>query len=138
MKSSNSHLLFIVLFLFNCYNESTSEEKESISMNTPQTIDGLMRHLRDECNIQIGGSYQKKQLISYGYYHGYKGYRFIKNSQNRIPYATFSEVVTVIEYDNNLKAALYSDMMFIETAIKNIFITVEKMHHFGLYLKFCI
>lgn len=79
-----------------------------------------MRHLRNDCNIQISGSYQKKQLISYGYYHGYKGYRFIKNSQNRIPYTDFSEVVAVIEYDNNLKSALYSHLMFIETAIKNV------------------
>lgn len=89
-------------------------------MSTPQTINGLMRHLRNDCNIQINGSYQKQQLISYGYYHGYKGYRFIKNSYNQIPYTDFSEVVAVIEYDNNLKAALYSDLMFIETAIKNI------------------
>lgn len=89
-------------------------------MSAPQTINGLMRHLRNDCHIQINGSYQKQQLISYGYYHGYKGYRFVKNSQNRIPYSDFSEVVAVIEYDNNLKASLYSDLMFIETAIKNI------------------
>lgn len=89
-------------------------------MSTPQTINGLMRHLRNDCNIQINGSYQKQQLVSYGYYHGYKGYRFIKNKYNRIPYTNFGEVVAVIEYDNNLKAALYSDLMFIETAIKNI------------------
>lgn len=42
------------------------------------------------------------------------------NSHNQIPYTDFGEVVAVIEYDNNLKAALYSDLMFIETAIKNI------------------
>lgn len=89
-------------------------------MSAPQTINGLMRHLRNDCNIQINGSFQKKQLISYGYYHGYKGYRFIKNRHNRIAYTDFSEVVAVIEYDNNMKAALYSDLMFIETAIKNI------------------
>ena len=89
-------------------------------MSTPQTINGLMQHLRNDCNIQISGSYQKQQLISYGYYHGYKGYRFVKNSHNQILYTDFSEVVAVIEYDNNLKAALYSDLMFIETAIKNI------------------
>lgn len=89
-------------------------------MSTPQTINGLMRHLRNDCHIQISGSYQKQQLISYGYYHGYKGYRFVKNSHNQILYTDFSEVVAVIEYDNNLKAALYSDLMFIETAIKNI------------------
>jgi len=59
-------------------------------------------------------------LISYGYYHGYKGYRFYKNAHNRIPYSDFGEVVAVIEYDNNLKSSLYSDLMFIETAVKNI------------------
>ena len=89
-------------------------------MSAPQTINGLMRHLRNDCHIQISGSYQKQQLISYGYYHGYKGYRFVKNSHNQLPYTDFSELVAVIEYDNNLKAALYSDLMFIETAIKNI------------------
>ena len=89
-------------------------------MSAPQTINGLMRHLRNDCDVLISGSYQKQQLISYGYYHGYKGYRFIKNRHNQIPYTDFSEVVAVIEYDNNLKAALYSDLMFIETAIKNI------------------
>lgn len=89
-------------------------------MNSPQTINGLMRHLRNDCNIAISGSLQKQQLISYGYYHGYKGYRFFQNKRNRIPYSDFSEVVAVIEYDNNLKAALYSNLMFIETALKNI------------------
>lgn len=79
-----------------------------------------MRHLRNNCHINISGSYQKQQLISYGYYHGYKGYRFYKNAHNRIPYSDFGEVVAVIEYDNNLKSSLYSDLMFIETAVKNI------------------
>ena len=55
-------------------------------MKTPQTINGLMRHLRNNCSINISGSYQKQQLISYGYYHGYKWYRFAKTSNNRIPY----------------------------------------------------
>lgn len=89
-------------------------------MGTPQTINGLMRHLRNECNISISGSRQKQQLTDYGYYHGYKGYRFFNKDTNRIPYTDFSEVVAVIEYDNNLKAAIYPAMMFLETAIKNI------------------
>lgn len=89
-------------------------------MNSPQTINGLMRHLRNDCNVQINGSTQKQQLISYGYYHGYKGYRFVKDANHQLPYTNFSEVVAVIEYDNNLKSALYSNLMFIETAIKNI------------------
>lgn len=89
-------------------------------MSSPQTINGLMRHLRNDCHVQISGSKQKQQLISYGYYHGYKGYRFVKDSNHQLPYSDFSEVVAVIEYDNNLKAALYSNLMFSETAIKNI------------------
>lgn len=89
-------------------------------MSSPQTINGLMRHLRDDCNIQINGSYQKKQLISYGYYHGYKGYRFCKTRSTSIPYTDFSELIAVIEYDNYLKALLYPELMFLETAIKNI------------------
>ena len=89
-------------------------------MSTPQTTNGLMRHLRNDCGVNINGSYQKQQLISYGYYHGYKGYRFFAKSSNPIHYTDFSEVVAVIEYDNNLKTAFYPELMFIETAIKNI------------------
>ena len=89
-------------------------------MSSPQTINGLMRHLRNHCNVNIKGSHQKKQLISYGYYHGYKGYRFVRNSSNQISYTDFSELVAVIEYDNNLKASLHPELMFVETAIKNI------------------
>lgn len=89
-------------------------------MGTPQTINGLMRHLRNDCHVQINGSRQKQQLISYGYYHGYKGYRFFQNRSNQISYTDFSEVVAVIEYDNNVKSCLYSNLMFVETALKNI------------------
>ena len=42
-----------------------------------KTINGLMRHLRDN-EIQISGSIQKRQLMNTGYFHGYKGYRFFK------------------------------------------------------------
>ena len=43
-----------------------------------KTTDGLMRHLREN-GVQINGSKQKRQLINTGYYHGYKGYRFLGN-----------------------------------------------------------
>ena len=61
-----------------------------------KTINGLMIHLRDDCNINIGGSKEKLQLTQYGYYHGYKGYRFYKKNTNRIPFNNFSEIVAVI------------------------------------------
>ena len=84
-----------------------------------KTTDGLMRHLREN-GISINGSKQKRQLINSGYFHGYKGYRFFKNPNNRIPFVSFEEIYSTIQYDNQLKALLYPKMMFIETAIKNI------------------
>lgn len=84
-----------------------------------KTINGLMIHLRDDCNINIGGSKEKLQLTQYGYYHGYKGYRFYKKNTNRIPFNNFSEIVAVINYDNSLKQLVYPALMFIEMATKN-------------------
>jgi abortive infection bacteriophage resistance protein len=84
-----------------------------------KTTNGLMRHLRDKHGIEISGSKQKKDLLNIGYYHGYKGYRFIGQANHQIPYTNFDEVVGVYEFDTNLKTLLYPRIMFIETAIKN-------------------
>ena len=84
-----------------------------------KSTDGLMRHLRSN-GIDISGSKQKRLLINTGYYHGYKGYRFFKDSSNRIPFSSYDEVYATIRYDTNLKALLYAKIMFIETAVKNI------------------
>ncbi len=89
-------------------------------MKQPKTINGLMRHLRDDCGIAIGGSYEKLQLKSYGYFHGYKGYRFYRKNTDRIPFSNFKEVMALIEYDNIIKSLLYPNLMFLETAVKNI------------------
>lgn len=43
-----------------------------------KSTDALMRHLRNN-GIAISGSSQKQQLINTGYFHGYKGYRFLRN-----------------------------------------------------------
>lgn len=84
-----------------------------------KTTDGLMRHLRDH-GIAISGSSQKRQLRNTGYFHGYKGYRFFKNAQNRLPFVSYDEVCATIQYDSALKALFYGKMMYIETAVKNI------------------
>lgn len=84
-----------------------------------KTTDGLMRHLRDS-GINISGSTQKRQLLNTGYYHGYKGYRFFKNSQNRLPFSSYEEIYATIQYDSDLKSLFYGKVMFIETAVKNI------------------
>jgi len=84
-----------------------------------KSIDGLMRHLRSS-GIQISGSKQKQQLTNTGYYHGYKGYRFFAHSGNKIPFSSYSDIYATIQYDAKLKALLYSKIMYIETAVKNI------------------
>ena len=84
-----------------------------------KTIDGLMRHLRDN-GISISGSTQKRQLRNTGYFHGYKGYRFFSTSSNRLPFTSYDEVFATIQYDSKLKNLLYGKMMFIETAVKNV------------------
>ncbi len=84
-----------------------------------KTIDGLMRHLRDN-GISISGSTQKRQLRNTGYFHGYKGYRFFGTSSNRLPFTSYDEVYATIQYDSKLKNLLYGKMMFIETAVKNV------------------
>lgn len=84
-----------------------------------KTIDGLMRHLRDN-NISISGSKEKRQLMNTGYFHGYKGYRFYNTSNNKLPFSSYSEIYATILYDSKLKSLIYSKMMYIETAVKNI------------------
>ncbi|MBQ6660822.1 MAG: Abi family protein [Lachnospiraceae bacterium] len=84
-----------------------------------KTIDGLMRHLRDN-GIKISGSAQKRLLRNTGYFHGYKGYRFFGTSSKRLPFTSYDEVYATIQYDSKLKNLLYGKMMFIETAVKNI------------------
>lgn len=84
-----------------------------------KTTDGLMRHLREN-GISIAGSKQKRLLINTGYFHGYKGYRFLGTAGTRLPFSAYDEVYATIQYDSSLKSLMYGKMMFIETAVKNI------------------
>ncbi len=82
-------------------------------------IDSLMEYLRNHHNISINGISEKQELRNIGYYHGYKGYRYINNPDNRIKYNTFEELLNVYNFDMYLKSLLYTKIMFIETALKN-------------------
>lgn len=89
-----------------------------------KTINSLMIHIRDKHNIDIGtgvckGGTHKKSLRNIGYYHGYKGYRFIKNKNNLINFNNFNEIVELNKFDMELKSLIYPKIMFLETAIKN-------------------
>lgn len=93
-------------------------------MEETKTINGLMKHMREKHNIAIGtgvhrGGTHKKELGNIGYYHGYKGYRFIKNINTPIIFNDFNQIIDINKFDMNLKALIYPKIMFLETAIKN-------------------
>lgn len=87
-------------------------------MNKPKTINGLMKHLRSN-GVNIKNSKQKIQLTNQGYYHGYKGYRFFKDSTCVLPVSDYEHINRTIIYDSKLKSLFYDKIMFIETALKN-------------------
>lgn len=91
--------------------------------------DGLMRHLRDNKGMNIQGSRHKKELLQMGYYHGYKGYRFIKQKTNPIPMTEFEQLKAIYDFDMNLKSLLYPHIMTIETALKNY--TIDTLVSYG-------
>lgn len=84
-----------------------------------KSIDALMKYLRDTHGIAIKGSAQKRKLRKIGYYHGFKGYRYITNPTNRINYSDFNQLIAMYEFDMRLKALFYPYLMYIETALKN-------------------
>lgn len=78
-----------------------------------------MKYLRDYKHINISGSSDKLKLSNIGYYHGYKGYRYIFNPQKQINFKNFDELIGIYNFDTKVKALFYPWVMFIETAIKN-------------------
>lgn len=85
----------------------------------PKTVNSLMKYLRDNKNINISGSKEKRMLMNMGYYHGYKGYRFFTSSNNKANYKSFFELESVYNFDSKLKSLFYPYVMLIETAFKN-------------------
>lgn len=85
-----------------------------------KTTNALMKYLREKHNIAINGSEDKKNLRNIGYYHGYKGYRYINNPKNKIVFSDFDEIVAIVNFDSKLKSLLYPFIMQIETITKNI------------------
>lgn len=85
----------------------------------PKTTDGLMRHIRDNKNIDIKGSKEKIQLRNMGYFHGFKGYNFFLEKEEELDFKQFSELQALYNFDTEIKNLLYKHVMFCETAIKN-------------------
>lgn len=112
-------LLFEV-YLWVCYNIIKLQKGVNfMTIPCPKTTSALMRYLRNQKGISISGSSQKRKLMNIGYYHGYKGYRYIRKPNNKIPFTDFNELLAIYEFDAKLKFLLYPFVMQIETALKN-------------------
>ncbi len=85
----------------------------------PKSINALMSYMRDIKGIQISGSLQKRKLRYIGYFHGYKGYRYCNSPNALLPYTSFNELQSVYDFDMQIKALFYPQIMFLETTIKN-------------------
>ena len=94
-----------------------------MSGKKPKTYNSLMKYMRDVKGISVAGA-QKRKLRNMGYYHGYKGYRFINKPVNTVPYSTFEELSAIYDFDARLKTIFYPWVMKIETGIKNYVLEV--------------
>lgn len=83
----------------------------------PRTLNSLMKYMREEKYMNIAGSTQKKQLLNMGYFHGYKGYRFVQKIEDGIPFTDFNEIIAINHFDNNVKALFYKYLMFLEKSL---------------------
>lgn len=78
----------------------------------------LMKYLRNKHLISVKST-QTQSLRNIGYYHGFKGYRFVREDRNRINFSSLDEVIALNKYDMQLKTVLYPKVMFIENALKS-------------------
>ena len=81
----------------------------------------LVEYLKTKHSIRISKN-QERDLRNIGYYHGYKGYRFIREASNKIAFTNMKQITTLNKFDLDLKSLFYSKIMFIETTLKSYFI----------------
>lgn len=82
------------------------------------SIHQLIKHLKDHHNIKVNNN-QVQSLRNIGYYHGYKGYRFIHTPNQKINFSSLNEILTLNKFDMQLKTIFYPKVMFIENALKS-------------------
>ena len=82
------------------------------------TIYQLMKYLRKHHSVAVKSN-QTQALRNIGYYHGYKGYRFIRQPRQRISFTSLDEVIALNSFDMQLKTLFYPKVMFIENALKS-------------------
>ena len=90
-------------------------------MKKGMSINSLMKHMRTNHGMEdLRGSDRKILLRNMGYFHGYKGFRFVRKPKNALPLPSFGALMDIYGFDSAIKAAIYPEIMFIETAVKNI------------------
>ena len=62
------------------------------------SINQLMEYLRNHHQISVKNN-QAQSLRNIGYYHGYKGYRFIRVPSQRIHFPSLDEVIALNKFD---------------------------------------
>lgn len=82
------------------------------------SINQQMKYLRNTHNIAVKSN-QSRALRNIGYYHGYKGFRYIRKKQQVINFTSLDEIIALNKFDMQLKTILYPKVMFIETALKS-------------------
>jgi abortive infection bacteriophage resistance protein len=87
-----------------------------------KSIGGLIKHIRENHYVSIGGSGDERELLNMGYFHAYKAYRFVKNARHPLKIEDFSEIKDIHELDGDLNALLHPAVMKVETAISNLVI----------------
>lgn len=92
-------------------------------MSKGKSTKRLMEHIKTKHNVEITNS-DKKDLISMWYYHGYKRYRYIKNTDNIQNFDNFSQIKAIYEFDSGLKNLIYPMITKLETNLKNIVIDI--------------
>ena len=60
----------------------------------PKSIEELIKYLSTEKEMQISEENQL-DLQNIGYYHAYKGYRYIRQPTKRIAFQSFEELLTI-------------------------------------------
>lgn len=78
----------------------------------------LMAYLTEHHGITVKPE-QVQALRNLGYYHGFKGYRFVRQPSQRIVFSSLDELIALNEFDMKLKALIYPKVMFIENALKS-------------------
>ena len=82
------------------------------------SLKDLAEHLNTKHHLPVQEN-QIRDLRNIGYYHGFKGYRFIRKSSNKISFTSFSQIVDLNSFDMQLKGLIYPNLMFIENALKS-------------------